>query len=50
MIDDLARFKIDERQLVGVVTARGGQRVLAVCQRNNVQRQIGQGHMLAGRL
>ena len=50
VIDDLPFMEVDERQLVGVVAARGGQRVAVVGQRDDVQRQVGQRDVLAGRL
>ena len=50
MIDDLPFMKVDERQLVRVVAAGGGQRVPVVGQRDDVQRQVGQSDVLAGRL
>jgi hypothetical protein len=40
--------QVDESQLVPVVSARRGQRQLAVLERNDVERQVGEGDLSAG--
>ena len=49
-IDDFCFLEVDERELMRVVTGRGGECVAIVSERDDVERKVGQGNRPAGRL